>query len=648
MENVGFDTESYLITDTVKAPRLVCGSWALHNPVSGEYDTSITLRGGTKEAFLLAYDLGHILVIQNAAFDMTLLLMNFPELLPKILEMYEQKRIICTQTNESLHLIGRDSGYYKMLTKQGGLSLAANIKRHTGVDISHLKKGPDIWRLRYNELDGRPLEEWPIEAKEYAEGDAAHHLMLYERQVEKYGPVLQDLYIQQEADFFLSLMSIVGFATDPVQAEKMDRDTLAVLNEHLQELLDAGFYVFDKKKKADGNEFPYKLDTKVYKALIVKTCEENGLPIPRKEPTEKMVAKGVTEGNIDTSKTVHQELAKYNKTIKSFSDITTTKNNRDTFIKFLKLPRVHSRYRILKASGRTSSEKPNMQNLPQAPGYRECLVADPGYILVATDYSYVELVSLAYVHSQVLNIPVESLELYKTINADRDPHYITAIQIMKANGEEITYEEITNPDHPNAKHHKEMRQLAKVPNFGFPGGMGSDTLCTYARDSYGIDISPEESAKLKIAWQNAYPEMKSYFDYVSNQRAGSGFRVQQVSTDRVRGGCAYCSACNSYFQGLAADGFKRAIINTGRFMLNNSELGISQKAEVHDEIIFQIYDRGPKENDTVIRQLEEIMVASMKQVMPAMLVKVETSLMRRWSKGAKTLFDENGYYKVDE
>ena len=183
-------------------------------------------------------------------------------------------------------------------------------------------------------------------------------------------------------------------------------------------------------------------------------------------------------------------------------------------------------------------------------------------------------------------------------------------------------------------------------NFGLPGGMGPDAFVEFAR-GYGLDLDRDFVADLKKRWMEAYPEMDEYFAYIS-QLAGVGetFELTQIRSGRVRGGCRYTAACNSLFQGLAADGAKLALKYIVRecFLPGPSPLyGCLPHAFVHDEVLLSApIDRV---HEASVR-LEQLMVAGMKHYIPDVDVRVETEAADRWSKAAKRVVDENGRLQV--
>ncbi len=176
-----------------------------------------------------------------------------------------------------------------------------------------------------------------------------------------------------------------------------------------------------------------------------------------------------------------------------------------------------------------------MQNLPRAGNVRSIFIPPPGKVLVAVDYSQLELCSLA----QHCLTKYGFSKLAETINSGVDVHKYLASIVTGRPPSEIT---------------KQERQGAKAGNFGFPGGLGSKAFMDYAKVSYGVDMDAKQSQEIRNAWLAAFPEMAKHLQ--PDYDAQNDWYVAKTLTGRFRGECSFCEACNSVFQGLAADGGK--------------------------------------------------------------------------------------------
>lgn len=132
--------------------------------------------------------------------------------------------------------------------------------------------------------------------------------------------------------------------------------------------------------------------------------------------------------------------------------------------------RVHSRYIPIKATGRTSSRAPNLQNLPRDDRIRSCYVADPGYVLCSCDYNQQELISLAQItytrfgHSLMRDLINNDIDIHgymgttiKGLFKGLPKFDVTDEEIVKMYRTVIKQYKAENPDE-----FKKLRQLAKA------------------------------------------------------------------------------------------------------------------------------------------------------------------------------------------
>ena len=113
-------------------------------------------------------------------------------------------------------------------------------------------------------------------------------------------------------------------------------------------------------------------------------------------------------------------------------------------------------------AGRTSCSKPNVQQIPRAGEFRQVIVPSPGNFLLAVDYSYIELVTLAAVCQARFGYS----RLADTISAGVDPHCFTASMLLG-----VPLDEFMTWKKSNNVQFKQARQRSKGLNFGVPGGM---------------------------------------------------------------------------------------------------------------------------------------------------------------------------------
>jgi DNA polymerase I-like protein with 3'-5' exonuclease and polymerase domains len=132
--------------------------------------------------------------------------------------------------------------------------------------------------------------------------------------------------------------------------------------------------------------------------------------------------------------------------------------------------------------------------------------------------------------------------------------------------------------------------------------------------------------------------MRQFFDHVSDSGDSEGwYWVKQSRTDRIRARTTYTAACNSYFQGLCADGAKRAVYEVTRRQFCDEDSPLWNTALVnfiHDEIIVECPTWKAHE---VAIELERVMEDEFNQLVPNVPTRAEAVVMRYWSKKAKRI-----------
>ena len=145
---------------------------------------------------------------------------------------------------------------------------------------------------------------------------------------------------------------------------------------------------------------------------------------------------------------------------------------------------IHPRYSTLVRTGRTSCSSPNIQQLPRSGGFREMIVASPSHYLLAVDYSFVELRTLA----AVCEFRFGSSTLADVIRAGVDPHVHTAAMFANMSIDDFNQLKTDDP-----QRYATLRQRSKALNFGIPGGLGAASLVAYARSAYHVEMTIDEA-----------------------------------------------------------------------------------------------------------------------------------------------------------
>ena len=299
-------------------------------------------------------------------------------------------------------------------------------------------------------------------------------------------------------------------------------------------------------------------------------------------------------------------------------------------------------------TGRTRCSNPPIKQLPKhhdPVGIRRAFVPRPGFVYANDDYSTLELRALAQVCLWLFG----QSKMADALHEGLDLHYMLAAWQLG-----VPYDEVKN--HPEAK---TRRQLSKAANFGFPGGLGAASFITYARKAFGVTITVPEARDLKRQWLAAWPEARLYFDYIGDRcaRSGDSFTALQFKSGRLRGGVGYCDGCNTFFQGLAADGAKAAMFYASQeCYTGTSEIWTGSEPSplhgsrivsfMHDVLLVECpEDRAPE----AAARLSEVMIAGMECYIPDVPITTGgATLTRRWLTDAEPVFDAGGRLTIFE
>lgn len=232
--------------------------------------------------------------------------------------------------------------------------------------------------------------------------------------------------------------------------------------------------------------------------------------------------------------------------------------------------RIHTRYnQMAAATGRLSSEEPNLQNIPVRSDLgktvRRAFVPAPGWSFVVADYSQIELRILAHMSQEPA--------LLEAFRSGADIHHATAARVFSVPGDLVT---------------SEMRRLAKMINFGLLYGM----------EAYGLadrlGISREEARAHIDTYFGLFPGVKDYLDGIVSQARNDGYTstlfgrrryLPELKSDnfRVRQ-MGERMALNAPIQGTAADIIKKAMIDLHRAL---GERRSRLLLQIHDELVLE-------------------------------------------------------------
>lgn len=563
----------------------------------------------------------------NLVFDLGVVLATDPTYsrLLTLFQWFEQCRVLDTLVIEKLRAIAEDYMKFDSRFADGKMrktkfSLEYLIDAYFGEKVDG-KYGDDAWRQRFHELDGLPLDRMPAEAKVYALKDAELTGRLLQQQLQSFWS--PDLFNQMRAAWAIHLMALHGMRTDEEAVRILDVYTDERIQREMSRLVTSGIYRKEGKKVVKLVK-----NTKEIKERIERAAALRGESPERTKPSEKF-----PDGQISTAR--KHLIASEDPDLIALAEIGPFQKVRTTYLPVLAngvVWPINANWNVLVESGRTSCARPNLQNLMRMMLLRECFVPRHGYIFVGCDYHTAELRSLAQVLTTMF--PGQIIEMAESLRQGRELHLEMAAAILG-----ITYEEAVA--RKKEKQVKDARQLAKAANFGLPGGLGAAKFKEYAYDSYRVLMSEQDAKNLKQTWLHRFPEMRQFFAYVSSLNNGD---VEQLFTGRVRGNVMYTAACNTFFQGLTADGAKRALWYVQRECWTGVEydkplgseptsplFGCRAVAFIHDEIIIEA-PHG--QAVAAAERLSRVMIEAMKEFLPDIPVLADAHMMRRWYKDA--------------
>jgi DNA polymerase-1 len=418
--------------------------------------------------------------------------------------------------------------------------------------------------IAYSEVAGKgakqiSFDQVPVErAAEYAAGDADLTLRLHQALWPQLlsVPPLARLYEECEQPLVPVLTKVEHYGV------LVDRELLRAQSREfaraLQELL------LQAHREA-GHEFNIESPRQLQQILF----ERLQLPVKRRTPT----------GQPSTAEDVLEELAENFALPRIVLEFRALAKLKSTYTD--KLPelvnertgRIHTCYaQAVAATGRLSSVDPNLQNIPvrrpEGRRIRQAFVAPAGCVILAADYSQIELRIMAHLSGDAT--------LQAAFAEDLDVHQATAAEVFGVALHTV------NAD---------QRRTAKVINFGLIYGMSPFGLAR----NLGIDRGAAQQYVER--YFQRYPGVKRFMDNTRAQARERGY-VETVFGRRlylpdIRSGNAQMrqyaerSAINAPMQGTAADIIKRAMITVDAWA-TRAHSPARLIMQVHDELVFEV------------------------------------------------------------
>ena len=446
---------------------------------------------------------------------------------------------------------------------------SVGVRKHNMDELA--RRHLDLETIRYEDVAGKGAKQLSFDqvplhsAADYAAEDADVALQLHRI----LWPALAETpsLVRVFEDIERPLIGVLS---------RMERNGIALdgdlLTEHSRELAQRIEQLQSRAWALAGDQF--NLDSP--KQLQALFYEKLGLPVLKKTP----------KGQPSTEEFVLQDLARMGHALPAvildYRELTKLKTTYTD-----KLPqqidpntgRVHTSYhQAVAATGRLSSQDPNLQNIPirtaQGRRVRQAFVAPPGRRLVAADYSQIELRIMAHLS--------DDAGLKRAFEKNLDIHQATAAEVF---GEPL--QQVTD----------EQRRSAKAINFGLIYGMSAFGL------SRQLNVSRALAQDYMDRYFARYPGVREYMEETRQLARRQGY-VETVFGRRLRlpninarqfaqRQRAERTAINAPMQGTAADIIKRAMLKVDRW-LAASGLDALMVMQVHDELVFEVReDQAP-------------------------------------------------------
>ncbi|MDX5319772.1 MAG: DNA polymerase I [Bacteroidota bacterium] len=327
-------------------------------------------------------------------------------------------------------------------------------------------------------------------------------------------------------------------------------------------------------------------------------------------------AKKTKTGQYQTNEEVLSKLAGEHAIVKEILQYRQISKLKSTYVDALptlihtQTGRVHTSFnQAVAATGRLSSQNPNLQNIPirteMGREVRKAFIPDgDGFQIMAADYSQIELRIIAALANEEAMIA--------DFKAGHDIHSATASKVFGVSLEEVD---------------KEMRRKAKMVNFGIIYGISAFGL------SQRLEIPRKEAAEIIEAYFQQYPAIKHYMNDTVDRARELGY-VQTIkgrrryirdinSRNQTIRGFAERNAINAPIQGSAADMIKIAMIRVANAM-EKANMKSRMILQVHDELLFEVH-----ESETAA--LKELVIENMRDAISLNVpIEVEVGLGKNW------------------
>lgn len=405
------------------------------------------------------------------------------------------------------------------------------------------------------------MRDVPVEkVKEYAAEDADITLQFYE----KFKPVITENKL--EGLFHMIEMPLVKvLSTMESNGVKIDIMGLKQISEEQsKEILEIENKIYELAGTSFNIGSPKQLGEILFEKLNIKAP-----------------AKKTKTGQYPTGEEILQKIVNENPIVQNILDYRSLTKLKSTYVDALPSlvnlndGLIHTSYnQAITATGRLSSNNPNLQNIPvrtdKGREIRKAFVPrDENHILLAADYSQIELRIIAHLSGDAV--------MQEAFRSGKDIHTDTASRVYNVDMNDVT---------------KEMRRNAKAVNFGIIYGMSAFGLAER------LGISRSEASQIIKNYFKEYIGIQEYIDkqvdfakqygYVETMLGRRRYLKDINAGNSVVRNFAERNAINAPIQGTSADMIKIAMANIHKEMIDNN-MKSKMILQVHDELVFDVY-----------------------------------------------------------
>lgn len=389
--------------------------------------------------------------------------------------------------------------------------------------------------------------------------------------------------------------------------EKIEKPIISIL----KQMKKNGIFL-DKNILKEQSEILSKRLTEIEKEIYKDAEEEFNISSPKQlgyilyeklKLGEKI--KKTAGGALSTNAAQLEKLKENNKIVRDVLEYRELSKLLSTYINTLpnhveEDGKIHSSFiQTGSATGRFSSEAPNLQNLPvkseDGLSVRKAFLADKGFKFISVDYSQIDLRSMA-----ILSKDPNLLDIFKS---GTDVHTGVAAKVFKVKENEVN---------------SEMRRHAKTINFGILYGMGVSSL------KESMKVERKEAQEFYDEYKKTFKVMIEYLEKVKVNALKNGYTETLFKRRRqiplLKSKLPFLKAqgeriaINAGVQGTTADILKLAMIDVDEYIKkNNLEKEIKILLQIHDELVLEVKDElVEKESENLKNIFENVLIKRLK------------------------------------